>query len=149
MWMAWTSPPNSSQTTSWASSSCLTLWGAAWGLSHLLTATMIGTETEEEEEAQCASEPWAPSARLSVRLCPGRRLPGPEAQAASVPSARSARPGPTSGGLGVLDGLHGLVHDPVVSRHHQNHHVGGVGPPGPHGGEGSVSRCVQEGDLLT
>lgn len=50
MWMACTSPPNSSQTMLWARSSCLTLWGSAWCLSHLFTAKIIGTETHTEKK---------------------------------------------------------------------------------------------------
>ena len=49
----------------------------------------------------------------------------------------------------MVDGLDGLGHDPVVGRHHQDHDVGDLGPPGPHGGEGLVTRCVDEGDAVT
>ena len=49
------------------------------------------------------------------------------------------------GGPGVLDGLHGLGHDPIVRRHHQDDDVGDLGAAGPHGGEGSVARGVKEG----
>lgn len=49
----------------------------------------------------------------------------------------------------MLDGLDRLVHDAVVGRHHQDDDVSGVGSAGSHGGEGSVTRSVQEGDLLT
>lgn len=58
-------------------------------------------------------------------------------------------PAPTFGCLGVLDGLDGLVHDAVVGRHHQDDDVSGVGSTGSHGGEGSVTGRVQEGDVLT
>ena len=47
---------------------------------------------------------------------------------------------------GVVDGLDGLGHDPVVGRHHQDDDVGDLGAPGPHGGEGLVARGVDEGD---
>ena len=49
-------------------------------------------------------------------------------------------------GPGVVDGLDGLGHDPVVGRHHQHDDVGDLGPAGPHGGEGLVARGVDEGD---
>ena len=42
-----------------------------------------------------------------------------------------------------------MVHHAVVGGDHQDDDVGGVGSPGPHGGEGSVTGRVQEGDLLT
>lgn len=56
---------------------------------------------------------------------------------------------PTFGPPGVLDGLHRLVHHAVVSCHHQDDDVGGVGASGSHGREGGVTRRVQEGDLLS
>lgn len=56
---------------------------------------------------------------------------------------------PTFGSLGVLDGLHSLVHHTVVGRHHQDDDVGGISSTSSHGGEGRMTRCVQEGDLLT
>ena len=43
------------------------------------------------------------------------------------------------GGLGVVDGLHGLGHDAVVGGHHQDGDIGDHGAPGPHGGEGLVA----------
>ena len=52
------------------------------------------------------------------------------------------------GGLGVVDGLDRLGHHPVVGRHHQDHDVGHLGPPGPHGGERLVARGVDEGDRM-
>lgn len=55
----------------------------------------------------------------------------------------------TCGSLGVLNGLDRLVHDAVVSCHHQDDDVSGVGSTGSHGGEGGVTWRVQEGDLLT
>ena len=52
------------------------------------------------------------------------------------------------GGLGVVDGLHGLGHDAVVRRHHQDGDVRDHGAPGPHGGKRLVARGIQEGDGL-
>ena len=52
------------------------------------------------------------------------------------------------GGLGVVDGLHGLGHDAVLGGHHQDGDVRDHGAPGPHGGEGLVAGGVQEGDRL-
>ena len=52
------------------------------------------------------------------------------------------------GGLGVVDGLDRLGHDPVVGRHHQDHDVGHLGTTGAHGGEGLVARGVDEGDRV-
>lgn len=49
----------------------------------------------------------------------------------------------------MLDGLNSLVHHTIVSRHHQDDDVSGISSTGSHGGEGCVTRCVQEGDLLT
>src|SRR5215469_16353480 len=49
--------------------------------------------------------------------------------------------------LGVVERLGGLWLDAVVRRHHQDHQVGGLGAAGPHGGEGLVTRGVDEGDL--
>lgn len=120
-WTAWMSPPNSSQTMSWASSSCLTLTASACGRSHLLMATITGTEIKHGQLAP----PLAP------------------------PPALPLAPPHTFGPLGVLDGLHRLVHDAVVRRHHEDDDVGEAGPPGPHGGEGGVAGRVQERDLLT
>ena len=51
------------------------------------------------------------------------------------------------GGLGVVDGLHGLFHDAVVRGHHQDHQVGDLGAPGPHGGKGLMARGIQEDHL--
>ena len=51
-------------------------------------------------------------------------------------------------GLGVVQRLDGLRHDPVVRRHHQDRDVGDLGATGPHGGEGLVARGVDEGDSL-
>jgi len=86
---------------------------------------------------------------------PGGRGPGAWGQG---PGARGRGPGGraaasaggvlTVGPLGVLDGLHRLGHHAVVRRHHQNHDVRGADSAGPHGGEGSVARGVQEGDPL-
>ena len=52
-----------------------------------------------------------------------------------------------AGRLGVIDGLDGLGHDPVVGRHHQDDDVGDVGAAGAHGREGRVTGCVEEGDF--
>lgn len=54
----------------------------------------------------------------------------------------------TSGPPGVLDGLHRLAHHAVICCHHQDDNVSGVSAAGSHGGEGGVTRRVQEGDLL-
>ncbi len=48
----------------------------------------------------------------------------------------------------MVNGFNRLGHDTVIGRHHQDDHVGHLGPPGPHGGEGFVSRCIQESDVL-
>ena len=37
------------------------------------------------------------------------------------------------GGLGVVDGLHGLGHDAVVGGHHQDGDIGDHGAAGAHG----------------
>ncbi len=50
------------------------------------------------------------------------------------------------GGTGVVDGFDRLGHDAVVGRHHQDHDVGDVGPPGAHGGERLVTGRVDERD---
>lgn len=65
------------------------------------------------------------------------------------PRLRLSGGAPTFGSPGMLDGLHRLVHDAIISCHHQNDDVGGVGSTGSHGGEGGVARSVEEGDLLT
>src|SRR5690606_14763910 len=49
-------------------------------------------------------------------------------------------------GPGVVERLDGLRHDAVVRRHHEDHDVGRLGAPGPHGGERLVARRVDEGD---
>ena len=48
------------------------------------------------------------------------------------------------GSLGMVDGLYRLGHHAVVSRHHQNHDVGGARAPGPHRSERLVARSVYE-----
>ena len=53
-----------------------------------------------------------------------------------------------AGGLGVVDGLHGLRHDAVVGGHHDGGDVGDLGAAGAHGGERGVARRVDEGDEL-
>ena len=50
------------------------------------------------------------------------------------------------GGPGMVDGLNGLLHDPVVGRHDQNHDIGDIGSANAHFGESLVSRRVDEGD---
>ena len=52
------------------------------------------------------------------------------------------------GGPGVVDGFHGLGHDAVVSRHHQDGDVRDLGAPRSNGGESLVTGGVQEGNLL-
>ena len=47
----------------------------------------------------------------------------------------------------MVDGLHGLGHDAVVSGHHQHGDVRHLGAAGAHGGEGGVAGGVQEGDF--
>ena len=46
----------------------------------------------------------------------------------------------------MFDGLTGLRHHAVVSRHHQDDDVGGLCTTGSHGGERLVARGVQKGD---
>ncbi len=53
------------------------------------------------------------------------------------------------GRLGVVEGLQGLGHDAVVGRDDQDDDVGGLGAPGPHGGERLVAGGVDEGDQAT
>ena len=48
----------------------------------------------------------------------------------------------------MVQGFHGLRHDPVISGNHENDNIRDIGPACPHGAEGSMSRCVQEGNLL-
>lgn len=55
----------------------------------------------------------------------------------------------TIGPAGVSDGLDCLHHHTVVRSNHQDDDVRGAGSAGSHGGEGSMSGCVQEGDGLT
>ena len=52
-------------------------------------------------------------------------------------------------GLGVVDGLDGLRHHSIVSGHHDDTQVRDLGTTGTHGGEGLVTRGVQERDLTT
>ena len=52
------------------------------------------------------------------------------------------------GGLGVVDGFHGLGHDAVIRSHHQNGDVRHHGAAGTHGGESLMARSIQEGDGL-
>ena len=52
-----------------------------------------------------------------------------------------------SGSLGMVYGLNGLWHHPIISSHHQYHYVRHPSPSGPHGGKGMVPRCVYKGDL--
>ena len=52
------------------------------------------------------------------------------------------------GGLGVVDGLHGLGHDAVLGSHHQNGDIRHHGAAGAHGGKGLVTGGIQEGDGL-
>ena len=53
-----------------------------------------------------------------------------------------------TGGLGVVDGLHGLGHDTVLGGHHQNGDIRYHGAAGAHGGKGLVAGGVQERDGL-
>ena len=50
--------------------------------------------------------------------------------------------------LGVVNGLNRLGHNAVVRGHHQNGDVRDHGAAGAHGGEGLVTRGIQEGDGL-
>ena len=50
------------------------------------------------------------------------------------------------GRLGVVEGLNGLRHDAVVSRHDEDGDVGHLGAAGTHGREGLVTGGVDEGD---
>ena len=49
----------------------------------------------------------------------------------------------------MIDGLHGLGHDAVLGGHHQDGDVRDHGAAGAHGGEGLVTRGIQEGDGLS
>ena len=49
---------------------------------------------------------------------------------------------------GVVDRLDGLRHDAVIGGHHQYHDVSDLGPTRSHGGEGLVTRRVDEGDRM-
>ena len=53
-----------------------------------------------------------------------------------------------AGGLGVVDGLHGLRHDAVVGGHHDGGDVGDLGAARAHGGERRVAGRVDERDEL-
>ena len=53
-----------------------------------------------------------------------------------------------TGGLGVVDGLHGLGHDTVLGGHHQDGDIRYHGAAGAHGGKGLVAGGVQERDGL-
>ena len=81
--MNWASPPNSSATTSWASSSCLMRCGLASCLSILLTATTTGTfaafacaiasmvcgmtPSSAATTSTTMSVTWLPRARMAVK----------------------------------------------------------------------------------
>ena len=52
-----------------------------------------------------------------------------------------------AGRLGVVERLGGLRLHAVVRRDHEHDQVGRLGAAGPHGGEGLVTRRVDEGDL--
>ena len=52
-------------------------------------------------------------------------------------------------GLGMVNSLNGLGHYAVVGCNYQDGDIGGVSSTHTHGGERLMSRCVQEGDLLT
>ena len=47
---------------------------------------------------------------------------------------------------GVVDGFLGLGHHVVIGSHNDDSNVGHLGTTGTHGGEGLVTRCIQEGD---
>src|SRR5690606_25253080 len=49
-------------------------------------------------------------------------------------------------GFRMLDRFLSLRHDAVISCHHQNHDIRGLGTTSTHGGKRSVARGVQEGD---
>lgn len=94
----------------------------------MLTATIIGTATHHSQH-----EP---------NKCERENTP------LITPSGVTARWAHTFGSSGMLDGLHRLVHDAIVGRHHKDDNVSGVGSTGSDGGEGSMPRSVQEGDPL-
>ena len=48
----------------------------------------------------------------------------------------------------MADGLDGLGHDLVVRGNHEDDDVGDLSAAGSHGGEGLVTRRIQEGDPL-
>ena len=50
------------------------------------------------------------------------------------------------GGFGVVDGLDGLGHDPVIGRHHEDDDIRHLRPAGAHGREGLMAGRVQEDD---
>src|SRR5262245_54822550 len=50
------------------------------------------------------------------------------------------------GGAGVIDGLDRLRHDAIIGGDHQHDDVGGAGAAGAHGGEGLMTRRVDEGN---
>ena len=52
-----------------------------------------------------------------------------------------------SGHLGMVDRLHRLPHHAVVGGHHQNDDIRHLGPPGAHGREGLMARCIEENDV--
>ena len=49
------------------------------------------------------------------------------------------------GGLGVIDRLDGLRHDPIICRHHEHHDIRDLGAACPHGRERGMAGRVDEG----
>jgi len=49
----------------------------------------------------------------------------------------------------MVNGLHRLRHNTVVSRHHQDDEVGHLRTPRAHGGKSGMTRCIQKSDTAT
>ena len=52
-----------------------------------------------------------------------------------------------SGHPGMVDGFHGLAHDAVIGGHDQNDDIRHLGPSGPHGRKGLMTRRIEKDDV--
>ncbi len=51
--------------------------------------------------------------------------------------------------MDVVNRLHCLLHDPIISGDNQDSDIGGLGSTRAHSGERFVSRCIDERDHLS
>ena len=47
----------------------------------------------------------------------------------------------------MVDGFHGLIHDPIIRRDNEDNNICHLRPPGPHGRESFVTRCIQKDNI--